>query len=244
MYFAPISSPSRRLAGSAAALLLVAACAVPTGQPTPSPTPAPTVAPTAPPYELGPEPSACPTAVPAPLPAGATNTVTMVTNFGLITIKVDGALGPNAAGAFTALARCGYYNNVLVHRIIPKFVIQAGDGQYARLPSFTPEKMGQGGPLWTVADDPVTKPYVRGMVAIARTAAANSGSSQFFVVLDDEAQSALGAETANNYAQIGYVTSGMDVVDRIALIPTGGESNPQDFPLQPAVILRTTVSVP
>jgi cyclophilin family peptidyl-prolyl cis-trans isomerase len=242
MTLASFSSPSRRLAAIAAAVLLVAACAVPTNAPTPTATPAPTVAPSAPPFTLAPTPSACPTSAPFPLPVGATNTVTMVTNFGTIVIKVDATLGPNAAGAFTALARCGYYNDVLFHRVVPGFVIQAGDGEYARLPNISPDRMGQGGPGWTIPDDVVTQVYTRGMLAIARGATATSGSSQFFIVLNDDAQSSLGAEGANNYAQVGYVTSGMDVVDRIAQIPTGGDNG--DLALQPAVILSTTVTVP
>jgi cyclophilin family peptidyl-prolyl cis-trans isomerase len=242
MTLAPLSSPSRRLAAIAVTALLVAACAVPTNEPTPTATPAPTVAPTVPPYTLAPTPANCPTSAPFPLPVGATSTVTMVTNFGTIVIKVDATLGPNAAGAFTALSRCSYYNDVIFHRIVPGFVIQAGDGEYARLPNLTPDKMGSGGPSWTIPDDKVTKIYTRGMVAIARKGVANSGSSQFFIVLDDAAQTSLGAASNNNYAQVGYVTSGMDVVDRIAQIPVGGENG--DFPLQAAVILSTTVTVP
>jgi cyclophilin family peptidyl-prolyl cis-trans isomerase len=239
---ASISSPSRRLASAAAVALLVAACAVPTSEPTPSATPAPTVAPSAPPYSLAPSPSNCPAHTPFPLPRGATATVTMTTNYGVIVIRIEATLGPNAAGAFAALTRCGYYNNVLFHRIVPGFVIQAGDGEYARLPDLTPDKMGMGGPDWTVDDDPVTRVYTRGMVALARKSIANSGNSQFFIILDDEAQASLGSESTNNYAQIGYVVSGMDVVDRIAQIPTGGDNN--DMALQPAVILSTTYTVP
>ncbi len=242
MTLASFSSPSRRLVGVAVAALLVAACAVPTNEPTASPTAAPTVAPTAPPYVLGPSPSGCPTYAPAQLPAGTTSTVTMTTNFGVIVIKAEGALGPYAAGAFVAFSRCGYYNSVLFHRIVPNFVIQGGDGQYARLPNFQPDKMGRGTPGFSIYDDPVTKVYTRGMVAMARSSGPDSGGSQFFIVLDDSAQDALGSEGANNYAQIGYVTSGMDVVDRIAQIPTGGENG--DMALEPAVILSTTVSVP
>lgn len=246
MILASFTSPSRRLAGVAAAALLVAACAAPATSPSPSAsasaTPVPTVAPSAPPYVLGPSPSACPASAPTQLPVGVTRTVTLTTNFGVVVINVDTALGPFAASAFLGLAACGYYNNVLFHRIVPKFMIQGGDGQYARLPSFTPEKLGFGDPGWSILDDPVSKVYTRGMVAMARSSNPNSGGSQFFIVLDDSAQDALGAESTNNYAQIGYVTSGMDVVDRIAQIPTGGENG--DMALQPAVILGTTVSIP
>ena len=242
MTLAAISSPARRLAALAAAAVLVAACAVPTNKPTPSATPAPTIPPAVPSYVLGPTLAPdCGSSAPFPLPVGATSTVTMVTNFGTIVISVDATLGPNAAGAFTALARCGYYNNVLFHRIVPKFALQAGDGQYARLPNITPEKMGSGGPSWTIPDDKVTKTYTRGMVCMARKSTKDSGNSQFFIVLDDSAAGQLSAQGYNNYAQFGYVTSGMDVVDRIAQIPTGGDNN---MALQAAVILSTTVTVP
>ncbi len=177
-----------------------------------------------------------------------TATVTMTTNFGNIVIKVDSSLGPNAAGAFIALARCGYYDNVLFHRVVVDFIIQTGDGQYGRLPSFTPDKMGQGGPGWTIPDDKVTTTYKRGTVAIARTSAANSGNSQFFIVLADSAQTSLGAASTNNYAIFGTVTTGMDVADRIAAIPLGGEPGPNgeppSMPLQPAVITSTVVTTP
>lgn len=248
MILARLSSSPRRLAIVGLVAWLVAACAVPTNPPTPSPTPMPTIPPAAPSYTLGPAPNGCPTSAPSALPVGATATVTMTTNYGNIVIKVDATLGANAAGAFTALARCGYYDNVLFHRIIPGFVIQSGDGQYARLPSIVPDKFGQGGPGWTIPDDKVTIKYVRGMLAIANMGTPNSGSSQFFIVLSDSAQQSLGSASTNNYAQFGNVVSGMDVVDKIAQIEVGGEpaqpSVPPDMAIQPAVITSTTVTNP
>ena len=246
MILASLSSSPRRLATVGLVAWLVAACAVPVSAPTPSPTPMPTIPAPGPAYTLGPTPGDCPTTAPAAMAAGSTATVTMTTNFGTIVIKADGSLGANAAGAFVALARCGYYNNVLFHRIVvtpKKFVIQAGDGQYARLPSLEPDKWGQGGPSWTIPDDKVTTKYVRGTVAVARKGGQdNSGSTQFFIVLDNSAQDSLGATTANNYAIIGTVTSGMDVVDKIAAVPLGGDNG--DMPLQAVVITGTTVTTP
>jgi peptidyl-prolyl cis-trans isomerase B (cyclophilin B) len=240
----------RRLAAGVLVTLLFAACSVPTAVPTPSPSAPPTTPPTTPPYTLGPAPTGCPTSAPAAMTSG-TATVTMTTNFGNIVIKVDSSLGPNAAGAFVALARCGYYDNVLFHRVVvspAKFIVQTGDGQYGRLPSFIPSQMGQGGPGWNITDDKVTTTYKRGTLAMARTSAANSGNSQFFIVLDDSAQTSLGAATTNNYAIFGTVTSGMDVVDRISAIPLGGDPGPNgeppSMPLQPAVITSTTVTTP
>ncbi|MGA3058014.1 MAG: peptidylprolyl isomerase [Candidatus Limnocylindrales bacterium] len=247
MILARLSSSPRQFATVGLVALLFAGCSTPTATPTPSPSAPPTNPPTTPPYTLGPEPSACPTSAPAAMTSG-TATVTMTTNFGNIVVKVDSSLGANAAGAFVALARCGYYDNVIFHRIVTAFIVQVGDGQYARLPSFQPDKMGQGGPGWTIPDDKVTTTYKRGTVAMARTSEANSANTQFFIVLDDEAQTALGDASANNYAIFGTVTSGMDVVDRIAAIPLGGEpganGEPASMPLQPAVITSTVVATP
>jgi cyclophilin family peptidyl-prolyl cis-trans isomerase len=168
----------------------------------------------------------------------------MTTNFGVIVIKVDAKLGPHAAGAFVALARCGYYNNVIFHRIVPKYFIQAGDGSYGRLPNLSQDsRLGTGGPNWTVLDDPVTTKYVRGTVALANNGSADSGSSQFFIVLSDTAFT-----SATSYAIFGNVTSGMDVVDRISLVPTGGEpdsaAGSPTMPLEPIVITSTIVTTP
>jgi cyclophilin family peptidyl-prolyl cis-trans isomerase len=243
MILASLSSSPRRLATVGLVAWLVAACGVPMSAPTPTPTPMPTIPLAGPAYTLGPTAGVCPTSAPAAMTAGSTATVTMTTNFGTIVIKVDASLGANAAGAFTELARCGYYNNVLFHRIswngdVP-FVIQAGDGSNARLPNYNPDKWGSGGPNWTIPDDKVTTPYKRGTVAIANLGTANSGSSQFFIVLSDKSWT---DTTPTTYSIFGTVTQGMDVVDKIALVPVGGDGG--DTPTQVVVITGTTVTVP
>lgn len=241
MILASLPSSARRFAALGCVALLVVGCGTSSVSPASSASPSagvPTWAPTAPPFTLGPSPDAtCPTSAPAPF--SGTATVTMTTNFGNIVIKVDGSLGANAAGAFVALARCGYYNNILFHRVVPGFVIQAGDGTNARLPNTTPNLMGTGGPSWSVTDDKVTSTYKRGTLAMAnKSGIANSGSSQFFVVLTDAGFAGVSAV----YSIFGSVTKGMDVVDRIALIPTGGDTG--SMPLEPAVITGTTVATP
>jgi cyclophilin family peptidyl-prolyl cis-trans isomerase len=240
---------ARRLATVGLVALLVTGCtSIPSLTPIPSPTALPTIPPPPPSFTYGPTMAAgtCPTAAPAAFTGTAT--VTMTTNYGSIVIKVDGSVGPNAAGAFVALSRCGYYNNVVFHRVIPKFVIQGGDGTYGREPNLTPNKMGNGGPDWKAQDDKVTTKYVRGTVALARTSTANSGNSQFFIVLDDSAQTSLGDATTNNYAIFGSVTSGMDVADRMASVPLGGEpasaGAAASMPLVPLVITSTLVTTP
>ncbi len=192
------------------------------------------VAPTASDAATGPHD--CPTSQPPALPAGQTRTVTIQTKLGDIVIKVDGSLSPIAAGNFVALAQCGYYDGVDFHRVVPHFVVQGGDGQYGREPNVDMSHIGEGGPGYTIKDEPVTATYGRGVVAMARTQAPDSQGSQFFIVLDDKAQDAL--RSANTYAIFGHVTSGMDVVDAIA-----GQAD-AEIPTHPVVMEKVTVANP
>jgi len=185
--------------------------------------------------------AACPTSAPAPMAAADTATVTLATAKGNIVIKVTGSLAPNATGNFVALAACGFYDDVVFHRLVPGFVIQGGDGQYGRAPNVDAAHVGGGGPGYTITDDPVTTPYRRGIVAMARTSKPNSQGSQFFIVLKDEAGSALAA--VNTYAILGEVTSGMDVVDAIGAMPNKGESA-GNAALDPLPITNATVTRP
>lgn len=185
----------------------------------------------------GSEPAAaCPTSQPPALPAGESRTVTIETDKGAIAIKIEADLSPIAAGNFVALASCGWYTGVAFHRVVPGFVIQGGDGQFARSPNFNPNQAGTGGPGYTIQDEPVTATYSRGTVAMARTPAPNSVGSQFFVVLDDAARSALAS--ANTYQIIGTVASGMDAVDAIAAAADA------ETPSNPVFMTKVSVSNP
>ncbi len=172
--------------------------------------------------------------------ASDTATVTLATSKGSIVIKVTGSLAPHATANFVALASCGFYDGVVFHRLVPGFVIQGGDGQFGRAPNVDAAQVGTGGPGYTITDDPVTTPYKRGVVAMARTSQPNSQGSQFFIVLSDQAAGALAS--ANTYAILGEVTSGMDVVDAIAAMPNSGE--PNNAALDPLPITTATVTRP
>jgi len=238
------------LAASAAAVLL-AACSGSGATPSASsdafgspsagssapaqPSPAATSAPAA----GGTGSGACPTSQPPPLPAGETRTVTIQTSQGAIVIKVDGSLGPIATGNFVALAECGYYDNIVFHRLVPGFVIQAGDGQWGRAPNVDGSRAGQGGPGYLIKDEPVVGDYIRGAVAMARTPAPNSQGSQFFICLDDLTGN---LDKAGGYVILGHVTSGMDVVDTIAAQPNSGP--PSNRALNPEPMTAVTVAKP
>jgi cyclophilin family peptidyl-prolyl cis-trans isomerase len=175
----------------------------------------------------------CPTSQPAALAAGEQRQIVMSTSLGEITLLVEADLSPIAVGNFVALAECGFYNNVIFHRIAymqngTPFVIQGGD----------PTGTGKGGPGYQIKDEAVSGEYARGVLAMARTAAPDSQGSQFFIVLDDGARPPL--ESARTYAILGRVTAGMDVVDAIA----GVERDAEDRPIVPVTILSTTVSTP
>lgn len=174
----------------------------------------------------------CPKSQPSALPAGQTRAVTLTTPKGAIVIKVEADLSPIAAGNFVALASCGFYNGTVFHRT-PKlqdgtpFVIQGGD----------PEGTGTGGPGYTIKDEPVTTPYKRGTVAMARSQAPDSVGSQYFIVLDDKDGAILGA--ANTYQIIGNVTSGMETADAIYAASAGVE-----LPKAPIPVTTATVANP
>jgi cyclophilin family peptidyl-prolyl cis-trans isomerase len=231
----------RHLALAVAALavpVVLAACSAGgTANLPPIPTDGPAT-PTPAPVHPGPTyPPGCPTAQPAALPAGETRTVTIKTDKGDVTMKIEADLSPIAAGNFVALAECGYYDGVVFHRVVPGFVIQGGDGQFGRSPDVIPGLVGTGGPPYRIKDDPVTAKYHRGTVAMARTKAPDSAGSQFFIVTDDAAETALAS--ANTYQIMGEVTAGMDVVDAIVTAAGGVE-----IPTNPVVMNKVTASKP
>ncbi|HEY2915621.1 MAG TPA: peptidylprolyl isomerase [Candidatus Limnocylindrales bacterium] len=187
--------------------------------------------------------AACPTSQPAPLARGDVRTVSIDTPKGTIVITVKGSLSPIATGNFIALASCGYYDGVVFHRTPTlqsgaPFVIQGGDGQYGRTGSLDLGNVGQGGPGYTIADEPITTTFHRGTVAMARGQDANSEGSQFFIVLSDSAGPIL--QGANpGYAIIGDVASGLSVADAIFQASGGAE-----LPSNPIPMTSVTVSTP
>jgi peptidylprolyl isomerase len=176
----------------------------------------------------------CPTSQPPAAPAGSTSVVTIDTTLGPIELTLKADLSPIAVGNFVALAKCGYYDTVVFHRVVTGFVIQGGDGEFGRVATYGSGRAGTGGPGYEIQDEPVKTPYMRGTVAMARTSQPNSVGSQFFIVLDDGAQASLAS--ANTYQIIGSATKGMDVVDAIAAAADA------ETPSQPVVMNKVTVA--
>ncbi len=164
-----------------------------------------------------------------PLASGKTYTVKLETSCGDFTIGLDPRAAPRSSASFASLARDGFFDDTVFHRIVPGFVIQGGD----------PTGSGMGGPGYSTRDvPPPGTRYTRGVVAMAKTAdePAGTAGSQFYVVTGADA--GLPAE----YALLGRVTKGMDTVARIGRLgdPNSGEAG---TPSQPVVIERTTVTV-
>ena len=143
---------------------------------------------------------------------------TMATSRGEVIIDLLPQEAPIAVNNFVCLASAGYFAGVTFHRIVPDFVIQAGD----------PTGTGSGGPGYTFADEPVTLPYEPGTLAMAN-AGPDTNGSQFFVVL-------AGGESKLQplYSIFGRVTSGMDVVEEI------GTTDPDT---DPVTIASVTIAV-
>jgi cyclophilin family peptidyl-prolyl cis-trans isomerase len=160
------------------------------------------------------------------LEAGKTYVATVATNCGDFEITLDPEQAPRTGGSFKFLADEGFYDGTTFHRIVAGFVVQGGD----------PQGTGMGGPGYSVVEaPPADLAYQKGVVAMAKTAQEQAGTSgsQFFVVTAEDAQ--LPAE----YALLGRVTAGQDVVDKIGVV----EIDPAtEKPVDPVVIESVTVS--
>jgi len=163
-----------------------------------------------------------------PLARSKTYDVTLETTCGSFTIRLDQKTSPNAAASFASLARNKFFDDTIFHRIVPGFVIQGGD----------PTASGTGGPGYSTRDRvPRNAAYTRGVVAMAKAGnePAGTGGSQFFVVTGPD------AGLPPDYALLGRVTKGMDVVREIGKLgdPASGGAG---TPLQSVVIDKATVN--
>jgi len=156
---------------------------------------------------------------------------TISTELGDIELDLFTEAAPKASQNFIDLANKGFYDDVIFHRVIPGFVIQAGDGQHGKKASLNPSRVGTGGHGYTFADEPVKGDYVRGSLAMAN-AGPNTNGSQFFICTAD-----LTGKLPKNYTLFGQVTKGMDVVDQIVNAPR----NSRDLPNEPVAITGVSI---
>jgi cyclophilin family peptidyl-prolyl cis-trans isomerase len=161
------------------------------------------------------------------LDASKAYTVTVETNCGTFAFKLDVKDSPDTTAAFAGLVKRGFFNGLIFHRIVPDFVIQGGD----------PTGTGTGGPGFSTVDPPPKNAhYTFGTVAMAKTQTEPAGAagSQFFVVTGQDAQ------LPPQYALLGTVTSGKDVVHKIGRL--GNPTDPNGTPTQVVVMKKVSVS--
>jgi cyclophilin family peptidyl-prolyl cis-trans isomerase len=152
-------------------------------------------------------------------------TATLHTTAGDIVIELLPQDAPVTVNNFVFLAREGFYAGAPFHRVIPGFMVQTGD----------PTGTGRGGPGYRFDDEPVRRPYERGIVAMAN-AGPNTNGSQFFIVHGDRARG-----LPPNYTIFGRVVSGLEVVDAIATAPTIPDGRENSRPVDPVRIERVTI---
>jgi peptidyl-prolyl cis-trans isomerase B (cyclophilin B) len=159
-------------------------------------------------------------------------TVRLATNCGAIVIQLAVKEAPKTTASFAHLVQIGYYNGLTFHRVVPGFVIQGGD----------PNGNGTGGPSWEIVEPPpASLRYTKGVVAMAKSGSAPSGtsSSQFFIVTGSS------TNLPPEYALVGHVVNGERAAEAISRVPTeaaaeGGEASK---PRSPMVIEHASLSV-
>ena len=142
------------------------------------------------------------------------------TSQGPITIEFFPDVAPNHVSNFEKLAESGFYDGTLFHRIVKGFVIQGGDPNTKNITNKA--VWGTGDPGYKIKAEFSNIPHNRGIVSMARSADPDSAGSQFFIVLNDS------RFLDNQYTVFGKVINGMDVVDKIAALPTIQNDQPQD----------------
>lgn len=140
------------------------------------------------------------------------------TNKGTFEASLDPTLAPKTVNNFVFLARDNFYDNLVFHRIVKDFMIQGGD----------PNGDGSGGPGYKFDDEPITKDYKPGILAMANSGK-NTNGSQFFIMAGDYS----GGKLPKDYVIFGEIAEGMDTVFKIAETPveqssSGENSKPKE----------------
>ena len=155
-------------------------------------------------------------------------TASIETNFGKISFKLISELAPETVRNFEKLAKDGFYDGALFHRIIPGFMIQGGD---PNTKTDNKGSWGTGGPGYNIKAEFSSRSHLRGMVSMARSQDPDSAGSQFFIVTADS------TFLDRQYTVFGEVTEGLDVVDKIVNLKRDGN----DCPLEKVQMISVTV---
>lgn len=153
--------------------------------------------------------------------------VTITTSMGAITIALNREKAPITVENFLSYVDAGFFDGTIFHRVIPHFMIQGG--------GMTPDmdEKPTNPPIRNEADNGLKNK--RGTLAMARTQAQDSATSQFFINLVDNRFLDHGAQ-GFGYAVFAEVTEGLDVLDKIGAVATGRKHGHDDVPIEPVVI--------
>ena len=155
--------------------------------------------------------------------------VIIKTDFGDVRFSLLPDIAPETVRNFSKLAKSGFYNGTLFHRVIPGFMIQGGDPNTKNSDKST---WGQGGPGYNLKAEFNSRSHLRGIVSMARANDPDSAGSQFFIVTSDS------TFLDKQYTVFGEVVDGMEVADKIVDLPRDGN----DCPKQEAKMLEVTIS--
>ncbi len=151
------------------------------------------------------------------------------TNYGSIQFELLPDIAPETVRNFIKLAKSGFYDNTLFHRVIPKFMIQGGDPNTKKSDKNT---WGTGGPGYNIKAEFNSRSHLRGIVSMARSSDPDSAGSQFFIVTSDS------TFLDRQYTVFGQVMNGIETVDKIVNLPR----DENDCPFQEAKMLQVTIS--
>ncbi len=162
-------------------------------------------------------------------------TVTMETNKGVITLKLDREKAPDSVENFVTYAKSGHYDGTIFHRVIPGFMIQGGGFDTSM------QQKDTNPPIKNEAANGLKND--KGTVAMARTNVPDSATSQFFINVKDNDFLNHTSPTPQGwgYAVFGKVTDGMDVVESIENVATANKGGQQDVPVSDVIIEKVTV---
>lgn len=158
--------------------------------------------------------------------------VRLATSEGDIVLELDAEKAPKTVDNFLQYVRAGHYDGLIFHRVIDGFMVQAG-GYKADLSEKPTRK-----PIPLESRNGLSN--MRGTIAMARTSDPNSATAQFFINVNDNLRLDA-AEGRDGYAVFGKVSEGMDVVDKIRVVPTRAQGMHQNLPVTPVTIRKATV---
>ena len=160
--------------------------------------------------------------------------VRLATSMGDIVVELDKEKAPKTVDNFVQYVKAGQYDGTIFHRVIDNFMVQGG--------GMTPDMREKAtrAPIPLESRSGLTNQ--RGTLAMARTGDPNSATAQFFINLKDNTfLDQANAADGNGYAVFGKVVEGMEVVDKIKLVPTGNKGPHQNVPTQPILIKKATI---